>query len=196
MKTKPASPLFAAICGALFLSSAAHAASGTGAPTLAHPKLKSITSAKSSYKSDEPLVLAVQFEGKQCVFNIEFKSADGTTKTQGYYFNDPAQLNWTSSNPAAYWGVGAGSYTVSALPHPNPSVAGAKAVGCTGGPVTVSLKIDSPVQLSPAAVPAINKGIDKPGEKQGAVDMFKPGEKQGAPIYMKPGEKTAPPAGK
>jgi hypothetical protein len=209
MKTPSLSRLLTALLGTLFVAAAAHAASGTGTPTIAQPKLKSLTSAKTSYKIDEPLVLAVQFEGKQCVFNVEFKAADGSTKTQGYYFNDPSQLTWTLSNPAAYWGVGAGNYTVSAVPHPNPQVAGAAAVRCTGGPVTASLKIESPIQISPAVVPVLNKGTEKPGEKQGAVDMFKPGqkqgavdafkpgEKQGAPIYMKPGEKGAPPpAGK
>ena len=106
-------------------------------------------------------------------------------------------MSWAFSNPASYWGVGAGSYTVSAVPHANPKVAGANALACTGGPVTASLKIDSPIMLNPAVLPPTAKdGVDKPGEKQGAVDMFKPGEKQGAPIFMKPGAKADPPGAK
>jgi len=185
------------LAAALLAATAVHAASSVGTPEQAKPKLKSIASAKASYKLDEPLALTVQFEGKQCVFNIEFKAADGTTKSQGYYFNDPNQLSWAFSNPASYWGIGAGSYTVSAVPHANPKVAGANALACSGGPVTASLKIDSPIVLNPAVLqPTAKGGVDKPGEKQGAVDMFKPGEKQGAPIYMKPGAKADPPGGK
>lgn len=207
MKSRSTLPL-ALLCAATF-TIAAQAATNTGTPEMAKPKLKAIASAKTSYKIDEPLALTVQFEGKQCVFNIEFKATDGTTKSQGYYFNDPNQLSLALNGPASYWGIGAGSYTVSAVPHANAKVAGANAIACTGGPVTASLKIDPPATINPAALlPPTKSGPDKPGEKQGAVDMFKPGEKQGGPIYMKPGEtqgapifmkpgdKAAPDAGK
>lgn len=182
-----------AFVAAVLASCAAHAASGPGTPELAKPKLKAMSSAKPSYKLDEPLALTVQFEGKQCVFNIEFKAADGSVKTQGFFFNDPNQLTWAVANAAAYWGIGAGSYTVSAVPHANPKVAGANGIGCAGGAVSTELKIEAPIAILPAALPATKSGADKPGEKQGAVDMFKPGEKQGAPIFMKPAAKADPP---
>jgi hypothetical protein len=184
---------------------AANASGGAGTPQMAKPKLKSITVAKSSFSANEPLAFTVAFEGKQCVFNLEFISGPGSSKTQGFYFNSPSQLSLPFSQPASYWGLAAGSYTLSAVPHPNPSVAGPNAVACTGGPVSTMLNIEPPAQiitpppqLKPAALgnatPPAPKG--QAGELKGITNT-KPGTTGKAdPPEPDKSKLAAPPVGK
>lgn len=118
---------------------------------MAKPKIKSLAVAKPSFDLNENLNFTVSFEGKQCVFNLEFKDAAGNVKSQGFYFNNPGQLDWTFSQPASYFGIGAGSYTVTAVPHANPQVAGTAAVGCAPGTASGSFSVKGPA-IDPGAL--------------------------------------------
>lgn len=132
-------------------------------PQMAKPKIKSLSVAQPSYGLSDNINFTVSFEGKQCVFNLEFKDAAGNVKSQGFYFNNPGQMDWTFSNPASYWGIGAGSYTVTAVPHPNPQVAGSAAVGCAPGTASGSFTLKAPT-INPGALkvqPDANKVAPK-----------------------------------
>jgi hypothetical protein len=126
---------------------------------MAKPKIKSLSVAQPSYGLKDNISFTVSFEGKQCVFNLEFKDATGNVKSQGFFFNNPGQLDWAFSSPASYWGIGAGSFTVTAVPHPNPQVAGSAAVGCAPGTASGSFTVKVP-GIDPNALkvqPEVNK---------------------------------------
>lgn len=150
---------------AAILASPALAAGGSGSVEMAKPKLKAIIVAKPTFGPNEAIAFKVQFEGKQCVFNIHFTDSTGVAKTQGFFFNSPNQLEWAFSAPASYWGVGPGTYNISAVPHQNPLAAGAGAQPCTGGAVTASVTIDPPVKLSPNANKLIGSQGNPPTSK-------------------------------
>lgn len=132
---------------ALGLTAAAlPALANSNAPAIqmAKPKIKSLAVAKPGFDLNENLNFTVSFEAKQCVFNLEFKDAAGNVKTQGFYFNNPGQLDFAFTQPASYFGLGAGSYTVTAVPHANPQVAGTAAVGCAPGTASGSFSVKGP----------------------------------------------------
>jgi hypothetical protein len=144
MKKKILSRQVALAVTTSLMSTISAAQLGNVPQVVAKPKLHSVTMNKLSFTTAENIAFKVKFQAKQCVFNIEFRHQNGTVKSIGYFFQDPNQLEWAFSAPLSYWGIGAGNYVLAVIPHSNPSVAGSKALGCSGDTVYADLKIVDP----------------------------------------------------
>jgi hypothetical protein len=178
MMNKIVSRQVAFAIGASIWSTYSAAQLGNVPQIVVKPKLHSMTMNKPSITAAENIAFKVKFQAKQCVFNIEFKHQNGTVKSIGYFFQDPTQLEWAFSAPLSYWGIGAGSYVVAAIPHPNPSVAGSKAIGCNGDAVYADLKIVDPrnnVLSNDIKATTLGKSIG------GAINADPPGAKSDPP---------------
>ncbi|MBL8515810.1 MAG: hypothetical protein JNM76_02480 [Betaproteobacteria bacterium] len=180
-----------ATLSAASLTVPAWASATNSGPSMAKPKLKSIQLDKTSYKPGDQLGLTVVFEGKQCVFNLEFSKPGGAPKSIGYFFNNANELEFKSSGTTNYYDLDEGSYQLKALPHTNPGVAGAGAPGCEGGPVQTRFTVQAPQKT----LPAINVGAGTSSSNGASAPPGNSPATDKALNFLKPGDKgaSAPP---